>query len=106
LAGFGEEDLIDQIAVQDYPFEFTLDDNYPNPFNAQTTIEFNLHDDCDVRLDVYNLKGQRVDMIVDGRLSAGQHTVIWDASQYASGFYFYKLIAGDNVFTKRMMLLK
>jgi hypothetical protein len=80
--------------------------SYPNPFNAQTNISFNLPVSGDVSLKIYNLRGQNVATLVDGTLEAGQHNVVWDASYYSSGIYFYRLTAGDKVFTKRMTLLK
>ncbi|MBD3170087.1 MAG: T9SS type A sorting domain-containing protein [candidate division Zixibacteria bacterium] len=83
-----------------------LNQNYPNPFNARTSITFDLSDDGDVRLEVYNLMGQKVETLIDGITQAGQHTVSWDAATYSSGLYFYRLTAGENVFTKRMTLLK
>jgi 5-hydroxyisourate hydrolase-like protein (transthyretin family) len=59
-----------------------------------------------VTLEVYNLTGQRVAMLVNTDQSAGTHTVRWDASQYASGVYMYRLTAGDFVETKKMLLIK
>ncbi len=88
------------------PQELGLMENYPNPFNAQTNITFELPSDSDVSLEIYNIIGQRVAELVDGNLSAGRHTVSWDASDAASGVYFYKLTAGEKVVTKKMNLLK
>ncbi|MCP4584022.1 MAG: T9SS type A sorting domain-containing protein [candidate division Zixibacteria bacterium] len=83
-----------------------LTGNFPNPFNAETIIKYSLAQDADVKLEVYNLLGQRVETIVDQHEQAGYKTVRWDASGYSSGVYFYKLIAGDNAFTKRMTMIK
>ena len=80
--------------------------SYPNPFNAKTTIEFGIPKSGHVNLRIYNLLGQEVATIVDGQLVAGDHSVIWDASNYSSGIYFYRLTAGGKVITKRMTLLK
>ncbi|MCP4633841.1 MAG: DUF1566 domain-containing protein, partial [candidate division Zixibacteria bacterium] len=79
---------------------------YPNPFNATTTISFDLTKSADVSLTVYNLIGQEVEILLDGNMEAGKHNVNWDASFYSSGIYFYKLSAGGKVLTKRMILLK
>ena len=79
---------------------------YPNPFNAQTNITFNVPKTGRVNLKVYNLLGQNVATLVDGKIDAGQHSINWDASNYSSGVYFYKLTAGNNVITKRLTLLK
>jgi len=88
------------------PTEFNLVGSYPNPFNATTTIIYDLPTKSNVTLEVYNLMGQRVAALVNGSVEAGRHDVAWDATIYSSGVYFYKLTAGDKVFTKRMTLLK
>ncbi len=88
------------------PTTTTLNQNFPNPFNATTNISFNLSQDGNTTLRVYNLVGQEVESLVDGYLQAGDHRVIWDASRFSSGLYFYKLQAGEEVITKRMTLLK
>ncbi|MBD3235006.1 MAG: T9SS type A sorting domain-containing protein [candidate division Zixibacteria bacterium] len=88
------------------PYEVTLSANYPNPFNATTNIEYRLPESGHVSLEIFNLLGQRITTLIDSEFEAGRHTVKWDASNYSSGIYFYKLTAGDNVYTKRMTLLK
>jgi len=93
------------------PTAFELYQNYPNPFNPYTVIEFALPTAGGVRLEVFNLLGQRVSTLLDRRLSAGRHSVYWDATgsdgaRVASGVYFYRLSAGDMVVSKKMMLLK
>lgn len=88
------------------PSEFALGNSYPNPFNAQTNVTFELPQAADISLDVYNLMGQKVATLAKGMTEAGYHTVTWDASENASGIYFYKLTAGDKVFSKRLTLIK
>ncbi|MBD3234769.1 MAG: T9SS type A sorting domain-containing protein [candidate division Zixibacteria bacterium] len=88
------------------PVEYGLNNSYPNPFNASTTISFELPEAGNVNLEVYNLMGQKVATLVNGHKDAGIHNVTWDASQQSSGVYFYRLSAGEKVFTKRMTLLK
>jgi hypothetical protein len=88
------------------PVVFSLSQNSPNPFNATTTIPYDLKSAGDVTLEVYNLMGQKAATLIDGYMDAGKHTVNWDASSYASGIYFYKLSVNDQIFTKRMTLLK
>ena len=83
-----------------------LHQNYPNPFNASTTINYQLPVSNYVKLEVYNLLGQKVATLLDGKEDAGYKSAIWDASQVSSGLYFYKLSAGDFTETKRMMLVK
>ncbi|MCP4631678.1 MAG: T9SS type A sorting domain-containing protein [candidate division Zixibacteria bacterium] len=88
------------------PTTTALMQNYPNPFNATTTITFDIVQNCDVNLAVYNLAGQKIETLVNGNLNSGHHNITWDASTYSSGVYFYKLTTSDRMFTKRMMLLK
>lgn len=73
--------------------------NYPNPFNTSTAIKFRMFDEADVRLSVYNIIGQEVATLLNGRLSAGEHVVNWDGTadgnnEVSSGVYFYRLQTG------------
>jgi len=88
------------------PGEFILLRNYPNPFNAQTTIEFFLPEPLKVRLTVYDLLGRQVRTLLDEPRSSGVHKVIFDASDLTSGVYFCRLRVGNVVETKRMVLLR
>ncbi len=78
----------------------------PNPFNPSAEIRFSLPEAAQVRLKIYNLTGQNVATVIDGQMSAGEHTVRWDASRYASGLYLARLEAGSVVETKKLVLLK
>ncbi|MBD3234790.1 MAG: T9SS type A sorting domain-containing protein [candidate division Zixibacteria bacterium] len=80
--------------------------NDPNPFNPTTSIEFILPAQANVKLEIYDIMGRMVATLADGAYGAGEHSVVWDASDYSSGVYFYRLEAGDEVVTKRMTLLK
>lgn len=91
---------------EENPDAFRLAQNYPNPFNPSTNISFNLPSSGEVSLKVYNLLGQEVASLVDGRLNSGSHTFTFDASQLASGMYIYRLQAGNHLQTKKMMLIK
>ena len=88
------------------PSEFALSGNYPNPFNASTAISYELPTDTHVKLEIYNLFGQKVATVVDGQQEAGYRSVTWEDSEAASGVYFYKLTAGDFTEVKRMTLLR
>jgi len=88
------------------PNAFSLSQNYPNPFNANTQINFTIPTTSDVNLSVYNMLGQKVATLVSEELSAGNHSVTWNASQVSSGVYFYKLTAGDNSETHALLLIK
>jgi cytochrome c peroxidase len=99
------------LASPDLPASFTLEQSYPNPFNLETTISFSLSKRSYVDLSIYNILGEKVKTLVNGNLDAGNHTITWDGknesgSVVASGIYFYKLNAGDNVTIKKMSLLK
>ncbi|MFV1884818.1 MAG: T9SS type A sorting domain-containing protein [Balneola sp.] len=91
---------------EEKPNAFRLSQNYPNPFNPSTNISFNLPSAGQVNLKVYNLLGQEVATLVNDRLNSGSHTFNFDASRLASGVYIYRLQAGENVQTKKMMLIK
>jgi hypothetical protein len=88
------------------PSRLTLHQNYPNPFNPSTQIGYELPESADVRLDVYNVQGQRVATLVNGRQTAGAHSLSFDASNLASGVYVYRLQSGGNVITRTMTLIK
>ncbi len=85
--------------------------NYPNPFNPSTTIKFNIRKQSDVKLTIYNVKGQRVQTLVDGQIDAGSHIVTWNGTDQnnnavSSGVYFYKLTSGRYSEIKKMILSK
>ncbi len=87
--------------------KFALYQNYPNPFNPTTLIKFSLDKEQRVSLNVYNLLGKLVKKIIDGRLTAGEHSVVFNANNLTSGVYFYSL-RGDNgrIITRKLILLK
>jgi len=98
-------------AEESRPESFSLSQNCPNPFNPQTRIDYALPVDCDVRIGIYNLLGQRVRVLVDEHQGVGHKRVYWDGKdergvEVASGIYFYKIHAGEFVQTKKMLLLK
>lgn len=92
------------------PQEFTLSQNYPNPFNPSTKIEYNLGNAALVSLKVYNLLGEEVATLVNGRQEAGSYTVPFNTNKgtlsLSSGVYFYRLEAGPFVSTKKLVLMK
>ncbi len=89
------------------PASFALNQNYPNPFNPATEISFALPMAGDVTLEIYNVVGQRIATLVDGeQYPAGSHAITWDAAEFASGMYLYRLQAGEFVETKKMIMLK
>lgn len=87
------------------PREFQLEQNYPNPFNPRTTIEYRIPQRSHVILDVYNINGQRVEVLVDEELDAGSYKMQWTPS-LTSGVYFYRLRAGNLNETRKLLLMK
>ena len=95
------------VAVEEEtPVPFALGQNYPNPFNPDTVISFTLPEASQVRLDIYNLGGQRVETLVDSRLTAGSHAVTLNAAPFASGVYVYLLSNGTSTIQHKMILVK
>ncbi|UCF64077.1 MAG: T9SS type A sorting domain-containing protein [bacterium] len=88
------------------PEKFTLENNYPNPFNPTTTIAFHIPRNGKIRLDVFNVLGQRVVTLWDGEIARGTHKVLFDAVSLASGIYFYTLSQDNRFITRKMILLK
>ncbi|MCL2064423.1 MAG: T9SS type A sorting domain-containing protein [Candidatus Cloacimonetes bacterium] len=85
--------------------------NFPNPFNPETIIRFNVAVESIVSIDIYNIRGQRVKNLLDKSYERGSHTLVWDGKdddgkELGSGVYLYQMIAGDVVETRRMVLLK
>jgi len=92
--------------VVDNPTKFELEQNYPNPFNPTTVIKFRLPQTANVELAVYNLLGQKVAELVNGKLEAGYYSFNFDASNLSNGIYFYELKADNNRSVKKMILQK
>jgi hypothetical protein len=92
--------------VSRVPMKYTLAQNHPNPFNPKTIISYQLAGGSDVELSVYNLLGQKVATVVKQKQASGVYQVEWDASLYASGIYYYKIVAGEFRAVKKMILLK
>jgi bacillopeptidase F len=88
------------------PLSFHLYQNYPNPFNPETSIKFSLHQRSYVHLGLFDLLGREVATLVAADHPPGVFDVTWDGTGFPSGLYFYRLIAGDFVGTKSMMLLR
>jgi hypothetical protein len=89
------------------PNEFSLEQNYPNPFNPVTKIRFDIPGEAhQLKINIYNMLGRKVETLVNQQLKPGTYEVEWNAGNYPSGVYFYKLSAGDFTETKRMVLVK
>ncbi len=91
------------------PFQFSLSQNFPNPFNPSTMIMYNLPSAAFVTLKVYNVLGKEVAVLVSQNQNSGQHMTVFDigkTNDMASGVYFYRLTAGSFTQTRKMMLVK
>jgi flagellar hook assembly protein FlgD len=88
------------------PGDLTLSSNYPNPFNAKTTISYDLPKAGSVTIGIYSILGSKVQSLVSEYQSAGTHSIIWDATNMPSGTYFYKIKTGEFTETYKMLLLK
>jgi len=101
-----KEDIENMISVMDIEMG-----NYPNPFNPETMINFNLTVSGKVNLEIFNIRGQKIRVLIDELMPAGSHEILWNGrneydSEVASGVYFYRLQAGGESVTRRMVLLK
>jgi len=105
LGSAGDGDLVN------VPTVTTLRMNYPNPFNPSTTISFDVAQAGHVVIEVFNVRGQRVQSLVDGVYVAGRHSVVWDGNDFsgrnvASGMYFYRMTTGNYSSVRKMLLMK
>lgn len=88
------------------PADFGLLSNYPNPFNAVTTLEFYLNRSLHVELTIFDLTGRQIGILIDQSLRAGHHEVVFNAADLPSGMYFARLSAGGEARSRKMILLK
>ncbi len=103
--------LFETDAIETPALPLVLDQNRPNPFNPSTEIRFSLPHRCAVRLNVFDSAGRLIRVLHDGTLGPGRHSIVWDGTNNAgrtvgSGVYFYRLCAGKEAISKKMVLLK
>ncbi len=96
-----EEDFI-----SDLPQSLELEQNYPNPFNPSTIIGYAISQPTEVKLTIYSVTGAKIAELINQRQNAGRYQVVWEASAFASGIYFYRLEAQGTVLTKKLTLIK
>lgn len=101
ICGLGITTLSNEI-----PKKYLLDQNYPNPFNPKTIIRFDILKTSDVKITVFDISGKEVQRLVQQKLNAGKYSVDFDAGNLSSGIYFYSIIAGDFIQTKKMIFVK
>ena len=101
----------EMLEVRAVPAQFALHQNFPNPFNPETTITYDLAEGSDVRLEIYNVMGQLVHTLVAGEQAAGRYQARWDGAdafgrQVASGIYFYRVQTDGFSAVRKLMMLK
>ena len=108
IVGVDDKPIADKGLI---PSRYELYQNYPNPFNPSTVIEYALPEASHVRIEIYNLAGQRIKTLISSYHNPGRYKVYWDGTddnglKVASGVYIYRLVAGNNIVAKKMLLLK
>jgi hypothetical protein len=108
IVGVDDKSLVTDRMV---PLEYELYQNYPNPFNPSTFIEYALPKAGYVKIEIYNLVGQKIKTLVDSYLEAGRYRAHWDGTddngvRVSSGIYIYRLVAGENIIARKMVLIK
>lgn len=111
IQGKNTEQKVKEISLQTAaPKEFKLKQNYPNPFNPTTNIAYNLPQKSKVTINIFNIKGQKVETLVQNSQKAGIYQKRWNASRYSSGIYFYRIriknAQGIKTKTRKMTVLK
>ena len=112
---FIREDIAQHVSEESetlaLPVDFSLAQNFPNPFNPTTTIEYNVPKQSLVKIEIYNMLGQRIRTLIDQNRPAGNYSIMWNAkddsgANVASGMYFYRMNAGDFSALRKLVLLK
>ena len=83
-----------------------IDSAYPNPFNPVTKINFTLSVDSEVSVQIYNMQGRLIETLASQNMHAGSHSLVWNADNQSSGIYFVKMIAGEDIDTQKLLLVK
>ena len=100
------DNTVDVNEEMNLPAEFSLSQNYPNPFNPSTSIKYSVPSNEYVSLKIYDVLGKEVATLVNQEMNAGIYEVQFDASQFTSGVYIYRLITEDLSISKKMILIK
>ncbi len=107
----GTRKFLDGEGISGLPQEFALEQNFPNPFNPSTAINFALPSPARIKLEIFNILGRSVRTLLDNEYPAGYHDIIWDGNDsqgnpVASGIYLYRLSSGETNLVRKMVLLK
>ncbi len=108
VVGVDDKPIADKNLI---PSKYELHQNYPNPFNPSTVIEYALPEPSYVKIEIFNLVGQKIRTLVDAYLDAGRHRIQWDGKddngvKVSSGVYIYRLVAGKTMIARKMILMK
>lgn len=90
----------------DIPIDYSLSQNFPNPFNPETSIRYSIPEQSHVTIKVFDILGREVTTLVDGEKNVGNYEVKFNSKKISSGIYFYRIQAGDFLSTKKMIVLK
>ena len=99
-------ELITSVSSNKLPDGNILMQNYPNPFTGTTTLKFNISAPSFVKLSVIDINGIEVTTLINEQLATGTHQVVWNGTGHPAGIYSYKLVAGDFVKSRKMILIK
>ncbi len=109
-SGIFKRPLSEMVALEqvssEMPKQFILSQNFPNPFNPSTIIQFGIIRSGNVNISVYDISGRKVETLVNGSHNTGLYEVQWDAAKYSSGVYFYTITTSEFIDTKKMLLVK
>lgn len=99
------------VSANPTPLNFTMEQNFPNPFNPSTTIQFSITNNSRVKINIYSTNGELVNSILNEELPVGEHKVVWDGTnlkgtRVPTGVYFYQLVVNQRSETKKMLLLQ
>ena len=116
LSSYGDANIRAKISTDAYvdianednvlPLDLQLHPNYPNPFNPSTMISFTINNNIKVLLEIYDIKGRKIETLINSDLRAGQHNIAWNGAQYSSGIYFVNLKTANFDRKQKITLLK
>ena len=98
--------ILGHLIAREIPSTFKLGNPYPNPFNPVTNIVYDVPNDCNIELSVYDLKGRLVDQLISGYIEAGSYEIMWPAESVASGVYLLRMVTPEKAITQKMILMK
>ena len=98
--------ILGNLIAREIPSTFKLGNPYPNPFNPVTNIVYDVPNDCNIELSVYDIRGRLVDQLINGYVETGSYEIRWHAEAAASGVYFLRMVTPDKAITQKMILMK